>query len=154
MRISNNEMVSFSDKEEEIDILNQIFSGFRVKQDHDLTKQWILSYNKNYQDFLDMVAEIAMVQNIIFLGQEQIFIMGVIKNQSFIHKINNCSVEIAKLIVILIQGLKNSFKAKKHPHLQKEKVIELFNQVQYLFSSNIDYDFSYDRNVKVKLKFE
>jgi hypothetical protein len=147
-------IVSFMDKNEEIETINSIFNSFTILKDKDLTQKWLFSNQDHYNDFMDYLAEIVVTNLIILQGNKEVFQKGIIENQAFISKLNALSPQIAKLMIVLIQSFKNDFKPKKYKHLDKKEVETMFEDLSNLFKSKIDYDFMFNKKVKIPFKVE
>ena len=147
-------IVSFMDKNEEIETINSIFNSFTILKDKDLTQKWLFSNQDHYNDFMDYLAEIVVTNLIILQGNKEVFQKGIIENQAFISKLNALSPHIAKLMIVLIQSFKNDFKPKKYKHLDKKEVETMFEDLSNLFKSKIDYDFMFNKKVKIPFKVE
>lgn len=147
-------VVSFINKNEEIDTINSIFNSFTILKDKDLTQKWLFSNQDHYSDFMQMLADIVVANMIILQGNQEVFQKGIIENQAFISKLNALSPQIAKLMIVLIQSFKNDFKPKKYKHLDKKEVENMFEDLINLFKSKINYDFIFNKRVKIPFKVE
>ena len=147
-------VVSFNNKNEELDTINSLFNAFSVTRDKDLTQKWLFAHMGNYQDFMNFLAEIVVVNMIILQGNKEVFDLGIIQNNAFNEKMRVLSPEIAKLMLVLTQSFKNDFKPKKYPNLNKKEIEGMFDNMIDLFKKKIGYDFMFNKKVKVKFSVE
>lgn len=144
-------MVSFNNEEEEKNVEKKIFRAFLIKKDEELSHQWF-NVKENKQEFYNVLADLWIARIFAIMAEKEgahLFNQNILNEKDFMSKVKNCSVEVAKLAVVVLTAFENNNIKGKKDIKSSSLYKKLLSELKDLFVEKIDYDFRFDKKVKL-----